>query len=156
MCYDRWRNSASRKGRVQGAAWLSSARAVRCRVKSHNERNPYCQLLTGDAEDSGETATVRCEEGGDDVKSARPLCPGLHTCYNGRYKGQLPGDWMLISKVGLSSDRSLQPDFVKLDSLVIAHQPWRGEYVPGPCTHRPSNHGSWGYLKYVTARSVLG
>ena len=156
MCYDRWRNSASRKGRVQGAAWLSSARAVRCRVKSHNERNPYCQLLTGQAEDSGETATVRCEEGGDDVKSARPLCPGLHTCYNGRYKGQLPGDWMLISKVGLSSDRSLKPDSVKLDSLVIAHQPWRGEYVPGPCTHRPSNHGSRGYLKYVTARSVLG
>ena len=156
MCYDRWRNSAFRKNRVQGAAWLSSARAVRCRVKSHNERNPYCQLLTGQAEDSGETATVRCEEGGDDVKSARPLCPGLHTCYNGRYKGQLPGDWMLISKFGLSSDRSLQPDFVKLDSLVIAHQPWRGEYVPGPCTHRPSNHGSWGYLKYVTARSVLG
>ena len=27
--------------RLQGAAWLSSARAVRCRVKSHNERNPY-------------------------------------------------------------------------------------------------------------------
>lgn len=49
-----------------------------------------------------------------------------------------------------SSDRSLQPDFVKLDSLVIAHQPWRGEYVPGPCTHRPSSHGSRGYLKYVT------
>ena len=25
-----------------GAAWLSSARAVRCWVKSRNERNPYC------------------------------------------------------------------------------------------------------------------
>ncbi|SVA63832.1 uncharacterized protein METZ01_LOCUS116686, partial [marine metagenome] len=25
----------------QGAAWLSSARAVRCQVKSYNERNPY-------------------------------------------------------------------------------------------------------------------
>ena len=24
-----------------GAAWLSSARAVRCPVKSGNERNPY-------------------------------------------------------------------------------------------------------------------
>ncbi len=24
-----------------GAAWLSSARAVRCWVKSRNERNPY-------------------------------------------------------------------------------------------------------------------
>ncbi len=27
------------------------------------------------------------EEGGDDVKSAWPLCPGLHTRYNGRYNG---------------------------------------------------------------------
>ena len=45
---------------------------------------------------------------------------------------------------------------VKLDSLVIAHQPWRGEYVPGPCTHRPSSHGSRGRLKFVTARSDLG
>ena len=67
-----------------GAAWLSSARAVRCRLKCHNERNPYRQLLTGNAEDSGETAVVRREEGGDDVKSARPLHPGRHTCYNGR------------------------------------------------------------------------
>ncbi len=24
-----------------------------------------------------------------------------------------------------------------------------GEYVPGPCTHRPSYHGSWFYLKLV-------
>ena len=59
---------------------------------------------------------------------------------------------MLIPKTILSSDRSLQLDFVKLDSLVIAHQPRRGEYVPGPCTHRPSSHGSWGYLKHVTVK----
>ena len=26
----------------------------------------------------------------------------------------------------------------------------RGEYVPGPCTHRPSSHESRGYLKCVT------
>ena len=135
---------------------MSSARAVRCRLKCHNERNPRRQLLTVKAEDSGGTAIVRCEEGGDDVKSARPLHPGRHTCYNGMDKGQLPGDRMLISKPCLSSDRSLQLDSVKLDSLVIAHQPWRGEYVPGPCTHRPSSHESRGYLKCVTARSALG
>ena len=139
-----------------GAAWLSSARAVRCRLKCHNERNPYFQLPSGDAGDSGETAVVRCEEGGDDVKSARPLRPGLHTCYNGRYRGQPPGDRERNPKPRLSSDRSLQPDSVKLDSLVIAHQPWRGEYVPGPCTHRPSSHGSRGYLKSVTGRIGLG
>ena len=140
----------------RGAAWLSSARVVRCWVKSRNERNPYCLLLPGNAGHSDGTAGDKPEEGGDDVKSARPLCPGLHTCYNGRYRGQLPGDRMLISKTGLSSDRSLQLDFVKSDSLVIAHQQWRGEYVPGPCTHRPSSHGSWEYLKSVTARSGLG
>ena len=135
---------------------MSSARAVRCRLKCHNERNPSLQLPSGYAGHSGDTATVRCEEGGDDVKSARPLRPGLHTCYNGGYRRPLPGDGMLIFKTSHSSDRSLQPDSVKLDSLVIAHQPWRGEYVPGPCTHRPSSHGSLEYLKSVTARVGLG
>ena len=71
-----------------GAAWLSSARAVRCWVKSRNERNPYLQLPTRNGGDSGETASVRSEEGRDDVKSSWPLCPGLHTCYNGRYRGE--------------------------------------------------------------------
>ena len=134
---------------------MSSARAVRCRLKCHNERNPYRQLLTGQAEDSVGTAGASCEEGGDDVKSARPLRPGRHTCYNGRYRGKPPGDRERNPKTCLSSDRSLQPDSVKLDSLVIAHQPWRGEYVPGPCTHRPSSHGSRERLKCVAARRAL-
>ena len=88
------------------------------------------------------TAGASCEEGGDDVKSARPLRPGRHTCYNGGYRGQRYRDVERISKVRLSSDWSLQPDFMKMDSLVIADQPCCGEYVPGPCTHRPSSHGS--------------
>ena len=113
-------------------AWLSSARAVRCRLKCHNERNPCCQLPSREGGHSGGTAIARCEEGGDDVKSARPLRPGLHTCYNGGHSAPLPGDGMRIVKSPLSSDWSLQPDSTKLDSLVIAHQPWRGEYVPGP------------------------
>ena len=37
-------NSFSSAGRNTGAAWLSSARVVRCWVKSRNERNPYLQL----------------------------------------------------------------------------------------------------------------
>ena len=142
--------------RCRGAAWLSSARAVRCRLKCHNERNPSPRLPSGHAGHSRDTAIVRCEEGGDDVKSARPLRPGLHTCYNGRYRRQPHSDVEPIPKAGLSSDWSLQPDSMKLDSLVIAHQPWRGEYVPGPCTHRPSSHESRGRLKSVTVRSGLG
>ena len=46
------------------------------------------------------------------------------------------------SKAGLSSDRGLQLDPVKSESLVIADQQRCGEYVPGPCTHRPSRHES--------------
>ena len=72
------------------------------------------------------------------------------------HRGKPCGDAERIPKTRLSSDRSLQLDSVKLDSLVIAHQPWRGEYVPGPCTHRPSSHGSRGCLKVVTVRSDLG
>src|SRR5271165_6735092 len=52
-------------------------------------------------------------------------------------------------KAGLSSDRGLQLDPVKSESLVIANQQRRGEYVPGPCTHRPSRHESWQHPKPV-------
>ncbi len=45
-------------------------------------------------------------------------------------------------KADLSTDRSLQLDSLKAESLVIPDQHSRGEYVPGPCTHRPSHHGS--------------
>ena len=45
-------------------------------------------------------------------------------------------------KADLSSDWSLQLDSMKLESLVIVDQQCHGEYVPGSCTHRPSNHGS--------------
>ena len=51
--------------------------------------------------------------------------------------------WSKSHKAGLSSDWSLQLDSMKLELLVIADQPCCGEYVPGPCTHRPSNHESW-------------
>jgi hypothetical protein len=52
-------------------------------------------------------------------------------------------------KPGLSSDRGLQLAPVKPESLVTAGQPYCGEYVPGPCTHRPSRHESRQHLKPV-------
>ena len=70
-----------------GAAWLSSARVVKCWVKSRNERNPYPYLPASNVGNSKETAGDKPEEGGDDVKSSWPLRVGLHTCYNGRYRG---------------------------------------------------------------------
>ena len=70
------------------------------------------------------------------------------------HRGVLRSDPWRIPKPRPSSDRSLQPDSVKPDSLVIAHQPWRGEYVPGPEPGVPEvrdrrgaakgNTGDWG------------
>src|ERR1044071_3178382 len=129
-------------GRFTGGAWLSSARVVRCWVKSRNERNPRSQLLTRHGEDSGKTAGAKPEEGGDDVKSSWSLRLGLHTCYNGRDSGSQMRKHEPIPKPGLSSDWRLQLASMKLESLVIVDQLRHGEYVPGPCTHRPSRHGS--------------
>ena len=115
---------------------------MRCSVKSGNERNPCRQLPSGNAGDSGGTARVKREEGADDVKSVWLLRLGLQTCYNGRYKGERVREAKPILKTGPSSDRSLQLDCVKPESLVKGHQQRPLEYVPGPCTHRPSHHGS--------------
>jgi len=48
--------------------------------------------------DSKETAGVKPEEGGDDVKSSWSLRPGPQTCYNGRYKGQQTREGKQIPK----------------------------------------------------------
>ena len=47
-----------------------------------------------------------------------------------------------ILKITLSSDCRLQPACMKSELLVNAGQLYCVEYVPGPCTHRPSRHGS--------------
>src|ERR671927_1909545 len=101
-----------------GGAWLSSARVVRCWVKSRNERNPRLLLPAGLAGHSGGTAGDKPEEGGDDVKSSWPLWAGLHTCYNGGGSGKRGREAQPIPKSRLSSDRTLQLGCVKVESLV--------------------------------------
>ena len=133
-----------------GGAWLSSARVVRCWVKSRNERNPCYQLPASKVGDSGETAGDNPEEGGDDVKSSCPLRLGLHTCYNGCNKEQRACKGKRISKMpsqfGLWA--ATRPQEVGVASNRGSE--CRGEYVPGSCTHRPSHHGSRKCPKPVT------
>jgi hypothetical protein len=57
-------------------------------------------------------------------------------------KGCQPARGSESHKVGLSSDCRLQLACMKSESLVTADQLRCGEYVPGPCTHRPSRHES--------------
>ena len=115
------------RGWSTGAAWLSSARAVRCWVKSRNERNPYGRLHV-----SGQTATINVEEGGEDVKSARPLHPGRHTRYNGRKQrvaNRRRGANLI--KPDLSSDGRLQLACLKVELLVTVGQHTTVNTFPG-------------------------
>ncbi len=130
------------RDRSIGAAWLSSARVVRCWVKSRNERNPCPVLPYCKKWNSQETARDNLEEGGDDVKSSWPLCPGLHTCYNGRYKGLPTREGEPIpknrSQFGLQAATRLHEAGIANNGRSERCR----EYVPGPCTHRPSHHES--------------
>ena len=133
------------RGWSTGAAWLSSARVVRCWDKSRNERNP-CPMLHV----SYRTAGIKPEEGGDDVKSAWPLCPGLHTRYNGQYNGLLSRE---VEPIPQSCPQFRLQAATRLHEAGVASNPGsarRGEYVPGPCTHRPSHHESWLYQKSLS------
>jgi hypothetical protein len=56
-------------------------------------------VASGKAGDSNGTAGVKPEEGGDDVKSSWPLCPGPHTCYNGGHKAMQNREVELIAKM---------------------------------------------------------
>ena len=57
-------------------------------------------------------------------------------------KGCKPARGSESQKAGPGSDWRLKLASMKAELLVIADQQCRGEYVPGPCTHRPSRHGS--------------
>ncbi len=115
-------DSFSSAGENTGAAWLSSARVVRCWVKSRNERKPSPLVAIIQLGTLGGLPVISREEGGDDVKSSWPLRAGPHTCYNGGDSGMRRGDPEQISKSRLSSDCALQLERMKVESLVIVDQ----------------------------------
>ncbi len=96
---------------------------MRCRVKSLNERNPCRLLLPGNAGHSDETAGVKPEEGGDDVKSSWSLCSGLQTSYNAWYNEKQYREVEQISKARPSSNWRLKLASMKVESLVTVYQP---------------------------------
>ena len=61
----------------------------------------------------------------------QPQVPLRLPCYNGGDSGKLCGDTMLISKSHLSSDCTLQLEYMKVESLVIADQHAAVNTFPG-------------------------
>src|SRR3989304_4624132 len=103
---------------------------------------PLPLVTSGSAGNSKGTAGDKPEEGGDDVKSSWPLCPGLHTYYNGRYKGSR---YREVEPIPKNRSQFRLESATRLHEVGIASNrgsACHGEYVPGPCTHRPSHHES--------------
>ena len=58
-----------------------------------------------------------------------------------------------VEPIPESASQSGLQSATRLHEVGIASNPGsacRGEYVPGPCTHRPSHHESWFYPKPVS------
>ena len=126
---------------------MSSARVVRCWVKSRNERNP-CSLVAiiklGTL--TGLPGITRRKVGMTSNHHA-PYVLGYTRATMAGTKRRRDREVERISKADPSSDCRLQLACMKSELLVIANQNARGECVPGSCTHRPSHHGSWGRPK---------
>ena len=71
-------------------------------------------------------------------------------------EGRDTARWSQSQKYVLSSDCSLQLDYMKSESLVNAGQLYCVEYVPGSCTHRPSSHSNCFHPKSVAQPAKEG
>src|SRR5215217_2249070 len=132
-----------------GGAWLSSARVVRCWVKSRNERNPRRMLPAFQLGTHARLPVTNRRKVGMTSSHHAPYVQGYTRATLARTEGCDTARWSESLKARLGSDWRLKLASMKAELLVIADQHCRGEYVPGPCTHRPSHHGSKQHPKPV-------
>ncbi len=116
---------------MTGAAWLSSARVVRCWVKSRNERNPYLQLPALRVGTLEILPRLTGRKVGMTSSPHAPYVQGYTRATMVCTKGRKPAKVSQSHKAYLSSDWSLQLDSMKLESLVIADQHAAVNTFPG-------------------------
>ena len=112
-----------------GGAWLSSARVVRCWVKSRNERNPYGQLLRKSTL-AGLPLSKRRKVGMTSNHHA-PYALGYTRTTMAQTKRSEVARQSKTHKRRPSSDCRLQPACTKLELLVIADQHAAVNTFPG-------------------------
>ncbi len=127
----------------RGSAWPPSARAVRCPAKSGNERDLCPQLPSThvDRAHCGDCLRKK-EEGAGNGRSVCSESPRLHARNNGSDNGMLHRE-VTLNLQTLSKYRSrlaTQPRDAGIPINQLSTS--AGEYVPAPCTHRPSNQPS--------------
>ena len=119
------------RGAHTGGAWLSSARVVRCLVKSSNERNPRRMLPAPRVgTHAGPPESIRRRAGTTSSHHAlyalgctRATMAGTEGCH--------PARGSRSRKAGPSSDWGLQPAPMKSELLVIADQHAAVNAFPG-------------------------
>ena len=145
---DGHRNRTFLRDAETGGAWLSSARVVRCWVKSRNERNPYAVSYYAKRTLAGLPLTKRRKVG---------MTSNHHALYDLGYTrttmalNKEKQDREVEQNSETTSQFGLQAA-TRLHEVGIAsnrRSACCGEYVPGPCTHRPSHHESRGDPKSV-------
>ncbi len=128
--------------RGTGAAWLSSARVVKCWVKSRNERNPYPLLPAVRPGTQRRLPVINWRKVG--------MTSSHHGPYDQGYTHVL--QWRMLQREATSREQAdlIKCVVVRIESATRLHEvgiasnrgsECHGEYVPGPCTHRPSHHG---------------
>ena len=118
-------------GPYAGGAWLSSARVVRCWVKSRNERNPCSMLPAVRPGTHGRLPVPNRRKVGMTSNHHAPYVLGCTRATMAGTMGCDPARGSESHKTGLSSDRRLQLACVKSESLVIANQHVAVNTFPG-------------------------
>ena len=118
-----------RKNSETGGAWLSSARVVRCWVKSRNERNPYCQLLRKST--LAGLPLIKRRKVGTMSNHHAPYILGYTRTTMAQTKGSNAARRSKSHKRRPSSDCRLQLACTKLELLVIANQHVAVNTFPG-------------------------
>ena len=130
-----------------GGARLSSARVVRCWVKSRNERNPYLMLPALRVGTHERLPQTMRRKAGMTSSHHAPYDLGYTRTTMGFNRGKQNREVEQTPET--SSQFGLQAA-TRLHEVGIAsnrRSAYCGEYVPGPCTHRPSHHGSHSHPK---------
>ena len=112
-----------------GGAWLSSARVVRCWVKSRNERNPYCQLLRKST--LARLPLTKRRKVGTTSNHHALYVLGYTRTTMAKNRGKQSREAERNPKICLSSDCRLQPACMKVELLVIADQHAAVNTFPG-------------------------
>ena len=116
---------------MTGVAWLSSARVVRCWVKSRNERNPYPYLPALRVGTLRRLPVTNRRKERMTSSHHGPYGLGYTRATMDSTEGRNAARWSKSQKTVRSPDRSLQLDSVKSESLVIANQHVAVNTFPG-------------------------